>query len=651
MYKYFQKKKMLVFGLGTILALFFQNCDYLDVMPDDVSTVEHAFQTRKQAEAYLYGVFSHLPNLASHVSNLGMLSGDETWFLYPAGYRESECWWIAQGLQNINDPYGDYWRGTHSGMKPLFRGLRDCNIFLENVGLPYDIDEETQLRWTAEAKFLKAYFHFFLFRMYGPIPLIKDNTPISEEGDGVRFFREPVDEVVDYIVQLLDEAAPDLPPVIADQGNEMGRPTKIMALALKAQVLTYAASPLFNGTVDQAPAFSLVDKRGIELFSQTYDPNKWQLAADALLEVINLAHDNNCRLYDFRIDNIALAGTLSAQTIENMQVRGACTEKWNPEIIWGDPSNTTVTIQGLCMPRFTAAMTDARVRTSFAPTLRTVEQFYTKNGVPIEEDKDWASINPYALRQATNDDRFRIKPNAYTLQLHFDRESRFYSSIIFDQSRFFGNGRIADTNMPYVGLKYGDQSTINPEGRSTTGYSCNKLIHYRSAAPDFDTSSGMTFEEYPFPLIRLADLYLMYAEVLNEVKSAPDAEVYEYIDKVRERSGLEGVVDSWSKYAKPEFQSKPTTKEGLREIIHRERMIELAFEGHRFWDLRRWMQAEEFMNGKSIRGMNILGTTNDDFYQVVDIFSQTFEKKDYFWPIPLPAIVRNLNLEQNPGWH
>jgi hypothetical protein len=649
MYEYFPKKKMLVLGLGMAMALSFYSCDYLDVMPDNVPTVEHAFQTRRQAEAYLYGVFSHLPNFPHQNANPAFLSGDETWFLYPAGYRESECWWIAQGLQNVNDPYGDYWRGVR-GFKPLFRGLRDCNIFLENVGIPYDMDEETQRRWTAEAKFLKAYFHFWLFRMYGPIPLIRENTPISAEGDEVYFFREPVEDVVAYIVQLLDEAMPDLPTVIADQGNEMGRPTQIMALALKAQTLTYAASPLFNGTADQAPAFSLVDKRNVQLFPQTYDPDKWQLAADALLEVITLARDNNCRLYNFRTDNATLAGTLSEETIGSMQVRGACTEKWNPEIIWGDPSNSTVTIQGLCLPRFTAAMTDARVRTSFAPTLRAVEQFYTKNGVPIEEDKDWASIDPYSLRKATDADKFRIKPNANTLQLHFDRESRFYSSIIFDNARFFGNGRIADSNMPYVDLKYGNPSTINPEGRSTTGYSCNKLIHYRSAAPDFSTSSAMTFEEYPFPIIRLADLYLMYAEVLNEV-NGPGNEVYEYIDMVRERSGLEGVVDSWSKYAKPEFQSKPTTKEGLREIIHRERMNELAFEGARFWDLRRWMRAEEFMNGKNIRGLNILGTTDANFYQVVNIFTQTFEKKDYFWPIPMAAMTRNLNLVQNPGWH
>src|SRR5699024_8319837 len=97
---------------------------------------------------------------------------------------------------------------------------------------------------------------------------------------------------------------------------------------------------------------------------------------------------------------------------------------------------------------------------------------------------------------------------------------------------------------------------------------------------------------YHFPLIRLEDLYLLYSEALNEMKSQPDGEVYEWIDKVREHAGLKGVVSSWQNASR--YPNAPGSKEQMRKIIQKERLIELAFEGQRFWDLRRWKTANEY---------------------------------------------------------
>lgn len=138
----------------------------------------------------------------------------------------------------------------------------------------------------------------------------------------------------------------------------------------------------------------------------------------------------------------------------------------------------------------------------------------------------------------------------------------------------------------------------------------------------------------------------MYAEALNEVKAAPDAEVYEYIDKVRERAGLLGVVESWAAHSKN--PQKPATKEGMRKIIQQERMIELSFEGQRFWDLRRWKLALDYMN-RPIRGWDISGR-NLNFYNVTTVYTPRFEFKDYFWPIRERERINNPNLVQNLGW-
>lgn len=641
------------FGYLLCISCFYNlSCkDFLDVVPDNTPTIDHAFKTRVEAERFLYGCFSFLPNFSNGGTNPAFFGGDEAWYIDPAQGTDPRLWYIARGSQGTQSPLADYWASQHTtyslnGGKPIFTALSDCIIFLENIHKPYDLYDEERTRWIAEVKFLQAFYHFWLFRMYGPIPLIKENIPISTKGEAALRYREPVDEVVDYIVSLIDEAVEDLPLLIEDQINELGRPTQPIALAVKAQALTLAASPLFNGNEDYV---GFTDDRGIPLFPETYDPKKWERAAEALKEAIESAHDAGHQLYDFRVMNPAQALTLNEKTILAMQVRGAATERWNEEIIWGDSNNSTINLQRACHPVFFVQQGGGGLYKSYAPTLQVVEQFYTKNGVPIEEDKDWEGIDPMQIRTATTADKYYIQPNYRTIQLHFDREPRFYGSIIFDGGTYYGNSRINDDNdmwvTPLLAGKIGGGASPSQRYPST-GYICKKWLHFRSSVPD--NSNSFTQWRYAFPIIRLADLYLMYAEVLNETLAAPTDEVYYYIDLVRGRTGLKTVVDSWRDHSiNPD---KPLTQDGMREIIRRERMNELAFEGARFWDLKRWKLSKEYMN-RPIRGLNIRGEIPADFYQETEIYPLKFETKDYLWPIRQSVLLSNRRLIQNPGWN
>ena len=650
---HFSKSFLLAFCLFTF------SCNYLDVIPDNVPTIEHAFRNRTEAQSYLYGLLGGMPEVGNCLEDPGLAGSDEVWIPENPGQVYVRLRRILMGDQGPVDPWANYWSSRQSGFalnggKPLWTTLSDCNIFLENIHKPFDLEAFERDRWIGEALFVKAYVHYWLFRQYGPIPLIKENLSINTSTEDIMRYREPVDEVVDYIVSLLDQAISLLPIRVELEVQDMGRPDKCIAAALKAQVLTLAASPLFNCNPDYA---NYKDNRGTQLFpqDQSVAKTKWKRAADAIKEAIDLAHEGLHRLYDAHTD-FQNANLLSEQTVLAMQVRGAATERWNDEIIWGNSrANNITNLQRFCCPFFhvTHYGGTAGFKT-WAPTLRMVEQFYTKNGLPIEDDAEWTERDPWSLRTATEDDRQYIRQGNQTINLHFDREARFYASISFDQGTFFGNNLSQDNTvnagaMFVTEYKYESMNGYGvPERSVLTGYLCKKLLNYRSGATVAANSPFVSFS-YAFPIIRLADLYLLYAEALNEWKDTPDSEVYRYIDLVRARTGLKGVVESWNNYAVADKKNLPATQTGMRNIIRRERLNELAFESVRYWDIRRWKLAEIYLN-RPIRGLDIYGTTAQTFYVETELFTLSFDKKDYFSPIRTEVLLTNTNLLQSPYW-
>lgn len=152
--------------------------------------------------------------------------------------------------------------------------------------------------------------------------------------------------------------------------------------------------------------------------------------------------------------------------------------------------------------------------------------------------------------------------------------------------------------------------------------------------------------EYPFPLFRLAELYLNYAEALVELDRLSEAKVY--LDKVRERAGIPSVDEAWDKYStNPGYQN---TQEGMREIVRAERMNELYLEGHKFFDIRRWKIAEQHC-GMPDRGLNTNATKVEDFTPMDLPLPRNFHKGQYLMPIPYQEINKCPHIVQNPYYN
>ena len=641
-----------------ILFIISTSCekDYLDVVPDNIATIDLAFNTRSTAENFLSTCYTYIPEHANVEQNFSLLAGDEIWY-----YAENDFYMnnetsfrLAKGMQNSASPYLNYWEGGRGAPHSLFNALRDCNIFLENLVEVPGLEEDERLKWIDEVKVLKAFYHFWLMQMYGPIPIIDQNIPVGASPEETNVKRESIDDVVSYLVQILDEVieAENLPGLINYIYTDMGRITMPIAKALKAKILVLAASPIFNGNTDLS---ELTDNLGNKLVSQVYDPQKWVYARDALFEAIESAHLNGHQLYEFN-QQIPIIGGINEEITTELSLRAAITEPFNTEIIWAFAPEWTGDLQMWCQPRWTAdhSALFGYTKKSHAPTLNMAETFYTNNGVPIDEDLSWDYGNRYDVIQTplfdSNNENFHefyIEDDYYTAKLHTYREPRFYSSIGFDGGKWFSLETENINFIPHLNAKAGAASGKQGfEIYSITGFFAKKLVHYENII----SLQGSTIKGYSFPIIRLSDLYLMYSEALNETKAAPDAEVYEYIQRVRTRAGLDAggdILNTWQIYSTN--PSKPMTKDGMRKIIHQERMIELALEGHRYWDLKRWKLATEYFN-KPIQGWNIFRSDVEGFYEVENIFYRNFSTKDYLWPISQNELLRNPNLIQNPGW-
>jgi starch-binding outer membrane protein, SusD/RagB family len=625
---------------------------YLDIIPDNVATIDNAFTLRNETEKFLFTCYAYLPKDGDPTLNAGYMTGDEIWTNKDEREFGSAGWNIARGSQNAANPLLDTWNGINGGSSGgrfgLYKGIRNCNIFIENVSdqsKVADLRLDERQRWLAEVKFLKAYYHFLLLRMYGPIPIVDKNLAVDASQEDVRIKRSPFDDCVTYITNLLDEAIVDLPSNITDRTNELGRITKPIVLAIKARVLLTAASPLFNGNPDYV-GFKGPD--GVALFNTTYDANKWKLAADATKAAIDAAEGAGFQLYRFPGTNFKL----SDSTLRQLTIRGALTERFNTnrEHIWANPNSKTDFLQLVAMPRLSGGgitMPVGSAREQLAPPIKIAEMFYTSNGVPINEDKTLDFTNKYSLRTAVKAERFYVKEGYTTARLNFDREPRFYADLAFDGATYYkyDSPSASDENTYTVEAKSTQLAGANNYGwYNETGYFVKKVVDWNAA----QSNNGVTYRNYSWPQVRLADLYLMYAEALNETLSSPSSDVYDYINRIRTRAGLQSVQTSWATYSSN--PSKYTTKEGMRSIIQQERLIEMAFEGSRYWDIRRWKRAVEFLN-QPITAWSVNQPDAASYYRVRTVINQTFvAPRDYLWPIRTYDLTVNPNLVQNPGW-
>jgi hypothetical protein len=636
------KNKYLVIILCSA-SLFISCEDYLDIVPEGTQELSLLFNRKETAYNALANCYSYLPQNDGTYASYVLLS-DALAVPVP---KEPNAIKLMKGQQSVSSPLMGYWSGfsaSGKGQGSVWEGIRSCNTLVENIDLVVDMTQEEKNQWKAEATFLKAYYHFLLVSNYGPIPIVDVNIPISASDIAVRLERETVDNCFRYIVEKIDAAIINLPEKVLGN-NDLGRIDQVIAKAMKSKVLLYSASPLFNGNSSLYSNF--VNLKGVHFFNQNSENSKWEAAVIAAREAIDVATGQGASLYYF-------SGAPPLFDINNFQyslvrnqynTRYAITDPWNSELLWGNSNPVSGgnwwKIQSPALMKDPSSSSVEASWQWLSPSLRMVETYYTKNGLPIDQDASFEYLDRYATTTVTNNQKHYAQIGNNTAKLNLNRESRFYANIGFDRGINRTWGSIWDLKMR-KGEAHG--RVANTGDYLVTGYALKKLVHQDTEGDAYNKAVA-----YPWPMIRLSELYLNYAEALNEA-SGPSEEVYAALNKVRKRAGVPNVQDAWSNATFAVTLNKHTSKEGLREIIQQERMIELAFEGHRYYDIRRWKLAEKYFT-TPVKGWSVDEDLEANYYQVMDVSQRSFNApRDYLQPISFTELSRNPNLIQNPGW-
>ena len=626
--------KNILITLSFLLLL--TSCEYLDVVPEGKATQDDIWKTTQQAEKYRYYMRTYMPNLIGYDWSPDQFAGDDM----ITGGVGTTYWFSSKSLiygeENANVTYFGRWApySTSGGTNyDIYRGIRYAFYLLDNVYKVPAISPENAARYAGEAWYLIGYYHQLLLEYYGPIILVKRYIPNDAPDSEIFVPRSPYDECVKYIAECYDKAAELLPETVID--TELGLPTRMSALSYKARLLLYAASPLVNGNSDYV-GFDNHD--GTPLMNTTYDPEKWKKAMEAAAEAISVAEKFNSELgrQNFMLYTSA-DSSLPNDERGRRNYRDAFTkEHWNGlEFIEakGDRGGCQ-TLQQLMGPRPIANNMSLGWKTTSVPTMEAVEMYYTKNGLPWEDDPETKDIDPYAYNA-----------EAGTVNLHLYKEPRFYASVGYDRGTYEIDGKEITLYLR-GGELHGSTLKETDEYQSCTGYLCQKWIP--KASTYSIPSNSFSFYYYAYPYLRLPELYLSYAEADFEYNGSLSTQSLEYINLVRKRCGLPTFQASWA------LAGGIPTGQKLRKVLHQERSIECLFEGRRFHDLRRWKEAPEVMN-KQPRSWNRDGKTAEEFYQVIEANQggrvRIFESpKSYWMAVPMSEINKNPNLVQNPGY-
>lgn len=467
---------------------------------------------------------------------------------------------------------GDFWGGHMYYWDRGYQYIRKVNTFLERMDAG-ELDFTAKPRLVAEAKFLRAFIYFELFKRYGGVPIVTVAYDLSATED-VSFQRNTVDEVVAFIEQDLDEAMADLPERYNSTDANYGRATQDAAMALRSRVLLYAASPLHNPGNDR---------------------QKWQRAADAAEALFARGYTLHPSYRELFILPTGAAQNEYIFTRNFTATNGHQAPMHN-------------------LPRRYGAY--GGWWASNGPTQNLVDDYDMINGEPpFLGAYGSRTINPASGYEPTD-------PYA-------NRDPRFEASIIHNGSVYRGDRFemwISEDGETW-GFDSYKQSGDNPRGN----YVLKKFM------PEEDVPlSWQTTYTNPWPHFRLAEIYLNYAEAQFELGN--EAAAREYVSLVRARVGMPPIPAS-------------VTGEALRDRIRNERRIELAFEGHRFFDIRRWLIAAEVEN-TPIRGMDIERTDAGEllFTPVELLVKAPYEEKMNLLPVATDEVRRNPELTQTPGW-
>lgn len=627
--------------LATILAGTLSACDFLDVVPTGNATEADIYKTQTQAERMVVGCYSEIPDFMQPQKGFpGLMGSDEM----VVGHRGTTRWFhyksLINGDESSSNTYFALWSNTADNYpvdaqkKDIWGAIRKCYNVLNNLDKVPDITKENINLWKGEALFLIGYYHQILLEFYGPIFLAKEEYSQNVENNQMRV---PYDECVSFIAEKYDEAAKLLPAVRTN--GEKNRATSATALGFKARLLLYAASPLVNGNTEFYANFKNPD--GKPLMNLTYDREKWKKAMDAAEDAIKLCEANGYKLYGGSTDNMLQGGTNYHEAFVGPKTGSF--NNWD-EILFGIANQPEIEY---CIKNFAPRVGYNKYsRDGFRgyvfPTWSCVTRYFTLKGLPWEDDPDTKNLKPTDIVQSP------FFPKEQTSAYHAFREPRFYASIGFDRGPFEVNNGVMMLKCRR-GEPQQEDGIKGNEYQSDNGYFCQKWVSTKDTYNP--RNKQFTFNKWVFPYLRLAELYLNYVEADMEYNHKLSAKSLEYLNKVRTRSGLPTFQKSWS-YA----GGIPTDIAKLRQVIRDERSNELAMEGRRFHDIRRWKILEKVLRPKE-KSWNTAGRTAKEYYRLTEmndgdyVDRSTIEAPKCYWlAIPIDQIQIDPNLVQNPGY-
>ena len=619
------------FAAGTLLCTSCE--DFLDRQEDENLTFDEIWLSRNYVRQYWLNCMSFLPNFdGSFIGDSDPYLGasDECTITYDRAYR-----YINFGTWNASTvPYYK--------MDSYYQGIRECNIFMQNVYNCTDPDvTKAELdKWYWQARFARAYYYFLMMCDYGPVFLVGDElldfTASTEE---LYRPRNTWEQCVDYVVSEMTEC--DKADAVQRQygETEYGLATKGTCRAVISRLLLYSARDLFNGNTlyrdlrnPETPDFP--EQSGQNLFPQTYDANKWLKAADAAKAVMDLGYS----LYRAGNDN------------PYEDYYGITNVTWNSELIWTNRYNNryywginTVPagVSGYGGVGPTQQQVDAyAMKTGIYPITG-----YESDGTPIADpasgynvaaelelstwnypSSGWSLIGNYDV----------TAPNMYK-----DREPRFYVTVFFGGNYWLA-GSSSYGPISFASGGNGNQSHDYPK----SGYLVNRFYDHT-----LNSTQG-NWGNITFPVFRLGEIYLNFIESVLECKNRGVALPSGYEDRamevwadLRDRAGLDPITDV--------YPNASTAQ--LIDLCRKERRVELAFERHRYFDTRTWMIAPE-TDGGPMYGMNTNATaggstnTPEEFWQRTVFETRVFNNNHYLYPFSQRELDRNRLLVQNYGW-
>ena len=611
------------------------SCDsFLDRQEDEQMTFEKIWSQVSTTRQYFFNCMGYMPKDQQDV--FGSYGNQSITHTFASTDEATFCW--SWGYRNIN--FGS-WNATNmpnDNFNRFYGAIRDCNIFLQNVlncSDPQANQSDLQL-WYNSVRWVRAYYYFLLMRDFGPVFLMGDDLvdPNASIADLTRP-RNTWDECVDYVVSELEYCAARLPE--KQSPNYFGLPTKGAALAVISRLKLYSARDLFNGN---SLYRSVVNPDGTPIFPREFDAQKWVDAARAAKAVVDLG------VYSLHRDE---------SDDPYLNYLGIMLKTWNDELIF---TASGYRGRGTFGQHTTPAANEIKGYPygGYGPTQQQVDAYamangrypitgYEADGTPKIDNASGYSANEFAKESFANPYLQAIgvtSASNYRSEwpvMYKGREPRFYVSVFWADSDW----------------KYGDNylrisfaAGANGHGGHDypySGYMVNKYIDH-SADPANGWGTNITF-----PTIRLGEIYLNYIEAVLECEKngvsgdGIDHELaMELWAELRNRSGMAPITEA--------YPGAPTAQ--LIDLVRKERRIELAFEGLRYYDTRTWMIATETDNGP-MYGMDTQipgsGKETPEGFWVRKVFeNRVFKNNHYLFPFPQRELDRNSQLTQNYGW-